>query len=108
MVFMGLENVHVGGAGVSLKNRLSAYFMLVVLIPLVIITIVGGKAFYDGYFYDMNERNTYAAAMKSKTMQEMMEMTRQGMASLAATEEMRSMDIPKMNQLMKEFQKNNP
>lgn len=108
MVFMGLENVHVGGAGVSLKNRLSAYFMLVVLIPLVIITIVGGKAFYDGYFYDMNERNTYAAAMKSKTMQEMLEMTRQGMASLAATEEMRSMDIPKMNQLMKEFQKNNP
>lgn len=97
-----------GGAGVSLKNRLSAYFMLVVLIPLVIITIVGGKAFYDGYFYDMNQRNTYAAAMKSKTMQEMLDMTRQGMASLAATEEMRSMDIPKMNQLMKEFQQNNP
>ena len=97
-----------GGTDVSFKNKLSVYFMLLVFIPLVIITIVGGKAFYDGYFYDMNQRNTYAAAMKAKNIQEMLDMTRQGMVSLANTEEMRSMDVPKMNALMKEFQKNNP
>ena len=108
MMGVEMKNVLSGGADVSLKNKLSLYFMLVVLIPLVIITFVGGRAFYSGYFYDMNQRNTYAAAMKSKTMQEMLNMTRQGMASLAATEEMRSMDVPKMNQLMKEFQRNNP
>lgn len=82
--------------------------MLLVLIPLVIITIIGGKAFYDGYFFDMNERNTYAAAIKAKTLQEMLDMTRQSMVSLAATDEMRRMDVPKMNALLKNFQQNNP
>lgn len=97
-----------GGTDVSFKTKLSISFMLLVFIPLVVITLIGGRAFYNGYFYDMNQRNTYAAAMKAKTMQEMLDMTRQGMMSLASTDEMRHMDVPKMNALLKNFQQNNP
>ena len=106
--FMVDFNVFRGGTNVSFKTKLSIYFMLLVLIPLLIITIIGGKAFYDGYFFDMNERNTYAAAMKAKTLQEMLDMTRQSMVSLATTDEMRRMDVPKMNALLRSFQQNNP
>lgn len=97
-----------GGTDISFKTKLSVSFMLLVFIPLVVITLIGGRAFYSGYFYDMNQRNTYAAAMKAKTMQEMLDMTRQGMMSLASTDEMRQMDVPKMNALLKNFQQNNP
>lgn len=102
------NNVPEGGTDLSLKSKLSLGFFCMVLVPLLLLTIIGGKAFYDGYFYDMNEKNVYSVKLKANTLTNTLLMTRNSMATLAQTDAMKNMDNAKMSALLKEFQQNNP
>lgn len=102
------NNVLEGGTDLSLKSKLSLGFFCMVLVPLLLLSIIGGKAFYDGYFYDMNEKNVYSVKLKANTLTNTLMMTRNSMATLAQTDAMKNMDNAKMSALLKEFQQNNP
>ena len=102
------SNVFEGGTDLSLKSKLSIGFFVMVLVPLLLIISVGGKAFYDGYFYDINERNVYTATLKAKSLENTLMMTRNSMIALTHTEAMQNMDRAKMSALLKAFQESTP
>ena len=92
----------------SLKNKLTGSFILIVLIPLLVVAGIIGYSTYNSYIETVERQNMATASMKAKNVETMVTMTKDMLVSLADQQCFKDMDVPQMNAVLRQFKKEHP
>ena len=78
---MGNGNVFSGFSDMSLKNKLTGSFVLIVLIPLLVVAAIIGYTTYNSYVENLEQQNIATASMKAKNVETMLRLTKDMLVS---------------------------
>lgn len=92
----------------SLKNKLTGSFILIVLIPLLFVAVIVGYNTYNSYVATIEHQNISTASMKAKNVETMVTMTKDMLVSLADQQCFKDMDVAQMNAVLRQFKKEHP
>ena len=82
--------------------------MLMVFIPVLLVAIVSGRAFYNSYLHDVERQNISVAAMKAKNVESVLTMTKDALASMAMEDAFISMDAERITPILQDYAKKHP
>lgn len=97
-----------GGSDMSLRQKLTISFMLMVFIPVLLVAIVGCRAFYTNYLHDIERQNISVAAMKAKNVESVLTMTKDALASMAEQDSFKAMDAAAITPILQDYAKKHP
>lgn len=97
-----------GGSDMSLRQKLTISFMLMVFIPVLLVAIVSGRAFYTNYLHDIERQNISVAAMKAKNVESVLTMTKDALASMAEQDSFKAMDAAAITPILQDYAKKHP
>ena len=97
-----------GGSDMSLRQKLTISFMLMVFIPVLLVAIVGCRAFYTNYLHDIERQNISVAAMKAKNVESVLTMTKDALASMAEQDSFKAMDAATITPILQDYAKKHP
>lgn len=103
-----LGSLFKGGSDMSLRQKLTISFMLMVFIPVLLVAIVSGRAFYSSYLHDVERQNISVAAMKAKNVENVLTMTKDALASMAMQNEFYEMDAAAIKPILEDYAKKHP
>lgn len=92
----------------SLRQKLTISFMLMVFIPVLLVAIVGCRAFYTNYLHDIERQNISVAAMKAKNVESVLTMTKDALASMAEQDSFKAMDAAAITPILQDYAKKHP
>lgn len=102
------KNLVHSGSDMSLRTKLTISFMLMVFIPVLLVAIVSGRAFYNSYLHDVERQNISVAAMKAKNVESVLTMTKDALASMAMEDAFISMDAERITPILQDYAKKHP
>lgn len=102
------KNVFSGFSAMSLKNKLTGSFVLMVLIPLLVVAVIIGYTTYNSYVENLEQQNISTASMKAKNVETMLRLTKDMLVSLADQQCFQDMNVEQMNAVLKQFKKEHP
>lgn len=107
MLEKSISAIH-SGSDMSLRTKLTASFLLMVFVPVLLVAIVSGRAFYTNYLHDIERQNISVAAMKAKNVESVLTMTKNALVSMADQNEIYEMDAAKATPVLQEFARKHP
>ena len=102
------KNLVHSGSDMSLRTKLTISFMLMVFIPVLLVAIVSGRAFYNSYLHDVERQNISVAAMKAKNVESVLTMTKDALASMSMEDAFQNMDAAAITPILQDYAKKHP
>ena len=102
------KNLVSSGSDMSLRTKLTISFMLMVFIPVLLVAIVSGRAFYNSYLHDVERQNISVAALKAKNVKDVLTMTKDALASMAMQNEFYEMNAEAIKPILEDYAKKHP